>query len=78
MNLTRLGGWKLLCLRKFCKSISSSELLESGLFIRVFSTPTETGGAIGARGLKSASDESDDGEFELWMAFNTEFTLEAL
>jgi hypothetical protein len=53
-------------------------LLESGLFIREFSTPTETGGAIGVRGLKSASDESDDGEFELCMAFNTEFTLEAL
>ena len=55
--------------------MSSSELLESGLFIRVFSTPTDTGGASG---LKSASDESNDGEFELWMAFNTEFTLEAL
>ena len=52
----------------------------SGLFILVFSTPTETGGGIGLKSAISEVDEEAEAgeeEEEAWMAVNTEFTLDA-
>jgi hypothetical protein len=54
----------------------------SGLFILVFSTPTETGGGIGLKSAISEVDEEaeageEEEEEEAWMAVNTEFTLDA-